>query len=196
MVNSRTLSRGDSSSGQDGDGGAQQAASDFLESEYETAIDLLKYYDDRHYDLLKFASALAAGVPTLIFGFYGLSNQAAAAVWDFATFIVAVTAIGLVCVLAAMVRNRVYFVFPARQANVLRSRLFSDAVSALKPRTPAVQNQLYTTGDIPMFDWNSTQGIQIVFVALQCALFAGASVYSFRRSTIDVKALWVETVVT
>ena len=166
-----------------GGNGDEKGGSDFLGTEYATAIDLVKYYDERHGDLLKFACGLSAGVPTIIFGFYGLSDQAAEAVWKFTVFIAAITAIGLACILAAMVRNRLYFVFPARQANVLRNRLFDDAIEPL-PADKKPTNQMYTTGAVPMLDWKSTQGIQLILVALQCALFVAATDYAYGRSGI------------
>ncbi len=163
---------------------------EFLKSEYGTSIDLIKYYDGRHVDLLKFASGLSAGVSTVVFGFYGLSETAAKYVWDFATFIAATTALALVAVFAAMVRNRVYFVFPARQANMIRSVLFPEG----KPdgggeKQARAANQMYSTREVPMFDFLSTQSLQLLFVALQAAFFGGVAVYAYRRSGITLDSI-------
>ena len=159
---------------------------DFLAAEYATSIDLIKYYDDRQVDLLKFASGISAGVPTVVFAFYGLSDVVATYVWDFAVFIAAITAISLSAIFAAMVRNRIYFVFPARQANVIRKRLFkeSDAIGA-----DEFKNQMYSTRNVPMIDLFSTQVLQLLFVALQSALFVAVCNFALHRSSMSLLSI-------
>jgi hypothetical protein len=165
---------------------------DFLKAEYDTSIDLVKYYDDRHIDLLKFASTISAGVPTVVFGFYALSATVATYIWHFTVFIAGVSALAIASILASMLRNRVYFVFPARQANVIRRALLREQLGD----GPGIfKNQMYTTARVPMIDWLSTQSLQLLFVALQSALFAAVCTYSWRRAGIKLTSvsddLWV-----
>jgi len=162
-------------------GDPPDAGKDFLKTEYTQCIDLVKYYDGRHIDLLKFASGLSAAVPTVVFSFFKLSDAAALGIWNFVTFIALVTAISLLAIFASMVQNRVYFIPPARQANGIRVKLF--------PSGNDVKNLMYTSTSVPVLDIFSTQTTQMIFVAFQTAVFFGLADYSNRHSVVPSPSL-------
>lgn len=143
----------------------------FLVLEYPQTIELLKHYDNRHTDLVKFAAGLSAAVPSVVFAFHELSPAPMGSVWVFAGFLGSVTGLSLLALLAALVQNRLYFVFPARQANAIRSALFVGLA------TPT--NHMYKSTAFSAFKSSSSQIIQLLFVALQAGLFFGIATYAF-----------------
>ena len=56
---------------------------EFLKVEYEQCLDLIKYYDERHLSLLKFAAGIATGVVSIIFGFQELGEGTSQIDWRF-----------------------------------------------------------------------------------------------------------------
>jgi hypothetical protein len=142
---------------------------DFLKTEYSQCVDLVKFYDERQIELLKFASGLAAAVPTLILTLRAIAGIKPETVWNFTALIAIVTAVSLLTIFAALVQNRLYFVFAARQANAIRRNLLR--------KTNLKDNHMYPSYDPPAFQWRSSQTMQYLFVALQAGSFFGVAYY-------------------
>ena len=151
---------------------------EFLKLEYEQCMQLVKYYDERHHSLMKFAVGLSTGVPTLLLGIYGLGSNIAMVFWDVAAFICLVTMIGLLSILAAITQTRLYFVYPARQLNAIRRESLRTVANDF------TDNQMYLDTTFNAFKWKSSQTIQQAIVALQVGLFAGLAMFAWNASSV------------
>ena len=83
-----------------------------------------------------------------------------------------ITALGLSALFVAMIQNRLYFIYPARQVNSIRKSQF------LGKNPPIFQNQMYTDVDINAFKWMSSQTLMNVFVSFQISFFLGMAHFS------------------
>ena len=149
---------------------------DFLKTEYEGCLDLLKHYDERHLSLVKFATGVSNGAVTLIFGFYALSSDAHSHFWYFAAALSGTAATGLLTVFAAMVQNRLYFIYPARQVNAIRRAMLGNLVTEFS------DNQMYLTTDVRPFKFLSMHTLMNFLVALQVGVFLA---FSWFAMTVD-----------
>ena len=118
---------------------------EFLKLEYEKCLELLKHYDERQLSLLKFTTGVSSSVISLVFGFHAISPAAQPYFWHFAAVLTGVTSLGLLAVFIAMVQNRLYFVYPARQVNAIRGAMLPKIQSEFS------NNQMYVTPNVPAF---------------------------------------------
>jgi hypothetical protein len=144
----------------------------FEEIEYKQCLASLKYYDDRYLSILKFATGISSAVPPVIFALYNLDIETDLEYWNFVTFLSLITALGLSALFVAMIQNRLYFIYPARQVNSIRKSQF------LGKNPPIFQNQMYTDVDINAFKWMSSQTLMHVFVSFQISFFLGMAHFS------------------
>jgi hypothetical protein len=144
----------------------------FEEIEYKQCLASLKYYDDRYLSILKFATGISSAVPPVIFALYNLDIETDLEYWNFVTFLSLITALGLSALFVAMIQNRLYFIYPARQVNSIRKSQF------LGKNPPIFQNQMYTDVDINAFKWMSSQTLMNVFVSFQISFFLGMAHFS------------------
>jgi hypothetical protein len=144
----------------------------FEEIEYKQCLASLKYYDDRYLSILKFATGISSAVPPIIFALYNLDIETDLEYWNFVTFLSLITALGLLALFVAMIQNRLYFIYPARQVNSIRKSQF------LGKNPPVFQNQMYTDIDINAFKWMSSQTLMNVFVSFQISFFLGMAHFS------------------
>ena len=144
----------------------------FDEIEYKQCLASLKYYDDRHLSLLKFATGISSAVPPVVFALYNLDVETDLEYWNFVTFLSLITALGLSALFVAMIQNRLYSIYPARQVNSIRKSQF------LGKNPPLFQNQMYTDVDINAFKWLSSQTLIDVFVSIQISFFFGMAHFS------------------
>ncbi|MCB1889491.1 MAG: hypothetical protein KDH20_17920 [Rhodocyclaceae bacterium] len=145
---------------------------EFLKVEYEQCLGLIKFYDERHQSLAKFAAGLSAAVPAFVitilrFGPQDIQSNVAL----YAGFLCAMTTLGLLIVFISMVQNRLYFVYPARQVNSIRALM----AKALEPE--GFDNRMYTASDFSAWKWMSSQTLLLFFVAAQAGVFFGLSVF-------------------
>ena len=138
---------------------------DFLRIEYEGCLDLLKHYDDRHLSLVKFAMGVSTSIVSLMFGFYTISTGTQPYFWHFAAVLSGVGTLGLLTVFAAMIRNRLYFVYPARQVNAIRRAMLAQV------STEFADNQMYLTTDVRAFKFLSLHTLMNLLVAMQIGGF-------------------------
>ena len=153
---------------------------EFLKTEYEGCLDLLKHYDERHLSLVKFATAVSNGAVTLIFGFYALSSDTHSHFWYFAAALSGTAAIGLLTIFAAMVQNRLYFIYPARQVNAIRRAMLGSLVTEFS------DNQMYLTTDVRPFKFLSMHTLMNFLVALQVGVFLAFSWFAMTVNFADV----------
>jgi hypothetical protein len=135
----------------------------FEEIEYKQCLASLKYYDDRHLSLLKFATGISSAVPPVIFALYNLDIETDLEYWNFVTFLSLITALGLSALFVAMIQNRLYFIYPARQVNSIRKSQF------LGKNPPIFLNA---------FKWMSSQTLMNLFVSFQISFFLGMAHFS------------------
>lgn len=153
---------------------------EFLKAEYEACLDLLKHYDQRHLSLVKFTTGTSSTVVSLVCGFYTLSSNAHPHFWHFAGVLAGITGIGLLTVFAAMVQNRLYFIYPARQMNAIRKTMLTQVVAEFS------ENQMYLATDMRPFKLLSIHTLMNFLVALQVAAFLA---FSWFCMTVDLANL-------
>lgn len=153
----------------------------FEKVEYEQCLSLLKYYDDRHLSLVKFAAGISSAVPSVIIAFYKLGNEVTEIYWYLVAFLSVVTAVSLSAVYLGMVQNRLYFMYPVRQVNAIRRAQFRSE------DTPLFDNQMYTSVDFSAFKWKSSHTLMNAFVSFQMSLFWGLAVFSMVKNELTVQ---------
>ncbi len=142
----------------------------YLLKEYEECFEQLRFYDTRQTDFVKYYYALASAVIAAQFALLKFLTSTTNSFFD------SLIALSFVCFIAgvlfyvAMLRNRVYFVFVARQINALRGYL-------LKADPGFNLNQMYTTTELPTYRAGSLQTVEIFGVTLTSSLFGAALVY-------------------
>jgi hypothetical protein len=137
---------------------------EFLRVEYEQCIALIKYYDAKELSLVKFAAAVSSAVLSVVVGLSGVGGGGQAeATWGLIGLLSGVTALGLLAIFVAMVQYRLYFIYPARQANAIR------ATSA----EGFGRNQMYVSTRVSAFKFRSTHSVMSAFICLEIGAFAG-----------------------
>lgn len=146
---------------------------EFLKTEYEQCLSLIKYYDERHHSLVKFASAMSSAIPSLLLAIYQLSGDAAQYYWQFTLVISLVTTLGLLSIFTVLVQTRLYFIYPVRQVNSIRRH----SLKSLDEQ--GFENQMYLSTSFSAFKWRSSHTLLNVFVAAQTGILGGLSTYSY-----------------
>ena len=144
----------------------------FEEIEYKQCLATLRYYDDRHLSLLKFATGISSAAPPVIYALYNLDIETDIDYWNFMTFLSLITAISLSALFLAMIQNRLYFIYPARQVNAIRKSQF------LGKNPPTFKNQMYTDINLNAFRWMSSQTLMNLFISFQISFFLGMAYFS------------------
>ena len=144
---------------------------EFLKTEYEQCLSLIKYYDEKHQSLVKFCAGLSSSVPTLLLAVFQLGGGVAAHFWQFTSLIAGVTALGLLAIFTVLIQTRLYFIYPARQVNAIRR-------VSLESQSVFSNNQMYLDTTFSAFKWASSHTLLNAFVALQIGAFSSLSVYS------------------
>jgi hypothetical protein len=139
---------------------------DFLKVEYEQCIGLIKYYDERQVSLLKYSAGLSSVVASIVLGLGEGGIGLPVASWR-TTLLASVASLSLAMLFLAMVQNRLYFLFPARQANALRRTFLMKAST----RFPSSSNRMYLDSDFDAFQPRSAQALMGVLVAGQVGVF-------------------------
>lgn len=145
---------------------------EFLKMEYESCLDLLKYYDERHQSFVKLSAGLSSGIPSLLLAIFQLGDGAGQYFWQFTSLISAVTTIGLLSIFTVLIQLRLYFIYPARQVNALRNHFLEHNAGNFN------NNQMYLDTKFNAFKWTSAHTLLNGFVALQISAFAGLSTFA------------------
>ena len=88
---------------------------DFEKVEYEQCLSLLKYYDDKHLSIVKFATGISSAVPSIFLAFYKLGGTPSPEYWNFVAFLSFITSLSLLVLYIVLIQNRLYFIYPVRQ---------------------------------------------------------------------------------
>jgi len=163
---------------------------EFLKVEYEECLSLLKYYDERHLSLVKFASGLSSGIPALVLAVYQLKDQAGGNFWPLSGLIFIATAVSLLTLFTAIIQTRLYFIYPARQVNAIRRHCLAN------PELTFSANQMYLDTTFNAFKWSSTQSLLQAFVALQTGAFASLASFSFSVGAFPLPTVFRASAVT
>ena len=155
---------------------------EFIKTEYEQCLSLVKYYDERHQSLVKFCAGLSSAVPSLLLAIFQLGDDVAIHFWKFTAVISIGTALGLLAMFTVLIQTRLYFIYPARQVNAIRKE-------ALIIQSGFTNNQMYLDTNFNAFKWTSTQTLLNGFVALQVGLFVGLFIFSSYFNTVDIGCL-------
>lgn len=147
--------------------------SNFLENEYKECYSLLKHYDERHQSLVKFISGISGAIPSLLLSLYSLKNMDSIVFWKFTFIIFLVTTISLLALLMIMVQNRLYFIYPARQVNAIRTYHLA------KEDNDFNNNQMYLSTTFNAFKFFSVHTLLNLFTSIQVGIFFGGSFFSY-----------------
>lgn len=156
---------------------------EFIKTEYEQCLSLVRYYDERHHALVKYASAMSSAIPSLLLAIFKLGGNAESHFWQFTLVISIVTTLGLLSIFTVLIQTRLYFIYPVRQVNSIRSY-------NLKGLTDSnFENQMYLSTSFNAFKWRSTHTLLNIFVAAQVGIFAGLSMFSYLKSSGELESI-------
>lgn len=94
-------------------------ANEYLLKEYEQCYIQLRYYDDRHSSILKYLFSLTGAVATAQFAIYKFVQAPTQGFFACQAFLSLIVFIATLLLYLAMLQNRLYFVYIARQLNAL-----------------------------------------------------------------------------
>jgi hypothetical protein len=146
-------------------------ANEYLLKEYELCFEQLRFYDTRQESLLKYLCSLSAAVATAQFAVFQLLHGPTAGFLACEALLSGLVFIATLLLYLAMLQNRLYFVFVARQLNAIRGYLMKVAAEGFE------KNQMYTSTNFPALKPMSVHTLQLIGAALISSLFAGASAY-------------------
>lgn len=147
-------------------------SSDYLIKEYELCFEQLRYYDTRHGSILRYLFTLTSSVATAQFAVYKFLNGPTQGFFACQAFLSTIVFIATLILYLAMIQNRVYFVYIARQINAIRGHFMRDEPSGF------TNNQLYTSTNFSALKPSSVHTFQLLGAALISSLFGGLSAYS------------------
>lgn len=161
---------------------------EYLLKEYELCFDQLRFYDTRHESLLKYLFSLTSAVATAQFGIYQLLHSSTAEFFRCGAILSGLVFVATALLLLAMLQNRLYFIFVARQINAIREYLMEVAAEGFK------NNQMYTSAEFPALNLLSLHTLQIFGTTLVSSAFAGTSAFmvgpAFGGSPRSAVGLW------
>jgi len=146
---------------------------EFLKTEYEQCLSLIKYYDERHHALVKYASGLSGAIPSLLLAIYQLGENTSQYFWQFTLIISLLTTLGLLSIFTVLIQTRLYFIYPVRQVNSIRR------FSLKELNDSDFTNQMYLNTSFNAFKWSSSHTLLNLFIAMQVGVFTGLGVYSY-----------------
>jgi hypothetical protein len=118
-------------------------AHEYLLKEYELCFEQLRFYDSRQESLLKYMFSLTSAVATAQFAIYQLLQGPTVGFFKCQALLSGLVFIATLLLFSAMLQNRLYFVYIARQLNAIRGYLMGAEAPEFK------NNQLYTSTNFP-----------------------------------------------
>jgi hypothetical protein len=100
-------------------------ASEYLLKEYELCFEQLRYYDDRHSSILTFLFSLTSAVAAAQFAVYKFAEGPTQGFFACQVFLSLLVFIATLLLYLAMLQNRLYFVYIARQINAIRGYMMA-----------------------------------------------------------------------
>lgn len=147
----------------------------FLHQEYEESYKQLRFYDEKHSNLVKFVFTFSTTVGTILVALFQLLQNNLKVFWLAQLLICTVVFVAISIIFLGMVKNRLYFVITAKQLNAIR-KYFLDNVC-----TGFVNNQMYLETNIPAFKLLSSQTLEILGVSFTSSLYVGTAVFSLLK---------------
>ncbi len=147
-------------------------AHEYLLKEYDLCFEQLRFYDERHESLLKYMLSLASAAATAQFGIYKLFQSTTVAFFWCLVLLSGLVFVSTLLLGMAMLQNRLYFVFVARQINAIRGYLMRVAAGGFR------NNQMYTSTDFPALKPFSVHTFQLLGAAVISSLFAAITTYA------------------
>lgn len=151
-------------------------AHEYLLKEYELCFEQLRFYDTRHEDLTKFLFTLTSAVAAGEFAVLEFLKSTTPTFYISLAVLSLIVFVATILLYVAMLQNRLYFVFVARQINAIRAYLMTAEAPAF------TANQLYTRTDFPAFRLRSLHAAHLVGAALVSSVFAGSTGYGLASS--------------
>lgn len=147
-------------------------AHEYLLKEYELCFEQLRFYDERHSNILKYLFSLTSAVATAQFAVYKFLQGPTAGFFACQAFLSVTVFVATLLLYLSMLQNRLYFVYIARQLNAIRGFLMETAADSFK------DNQLYTATNFPALKPSSVHTFQLLGAALISSMFAGLSSFA------------------
>jgi hypothetical protein len=147
-------------------------ANEYLLKEYELCFEQLRFYDERHESILKYMFSLTSAVATAQFAVYQFLHGATVGFFGFEALLSGLVFIATLLMFMALLQNRLYFVYVARQLNAIRGYLMEVEADGFK------NNQMYTSFDFPALKPLSVHTFTLIGAAMISSLFAGSSAYA------------------
>lgn len=152
---------------------------DYLLKEYELCFEQLRFYDQRNESILKYISSLASAAATAQFAIYQYLHSATVGFFRCQAFLSGLVFLATLLLGMAMLQNRLYFVFVARQLNAIRGYLMRVEAGGFK------NNQLYTSTNFSALKPFSVHTFQLLGAVLISSTFAGITAYAIRPALGD-----------
>lgn len=147
-------------------------AHEYLMKEYELCFEQLRFYDERYESILKYTFSLTSAVATAQFAIYKLMNGPTAGFFRCLVFLSGIVFVATLLLFMAMLQNRLYFVYVARQLNAIRAYLMRVDAGGFR------NNQMYVSTNFPALKPFSVHSFQLLGTALISSAFAGLCAYA------------------
>ena len=158
----------------------------FLEKEYSTCMEQLRFYDTRHNELLKYLVSLTSAVATASFALFQYLTAKSAYYFALQAILSGVVFIGGLLLFFAMTENRLYFIRVARQINSIRNYCLKTIAKKFEK-----ENQLWRNKAMPAFRFGSIHTYQLIGAAMINAIFLCICIYSIFKSLCREVAVWL-----
>lgn len=142
----------------------------FLIKEYELCYEQLRYYDTRHFSILKYMVTLACSMATAMFAIFKVIGDLNTTFYIVLSLLSFIVFLGSALLYLLLLQNRIYFVLVARQINSLRN-LFCKSY-------PDFNNQLWVSATVSPFKLFSAHTFQMLCAILVSSLFAASGIHS------------------
>lgn len=149
---------------------------EYLLKEYEIGFDQLRFYDERENNILKYLVSLTTAVATAQFAIFKYLQGVNESFFLCQLFLSVIVFIATLLFYLAMLQNRLYFVYTARQLNAIRGFLMKKEAPRFK------DNQLYTAANFSALNPFSVHTFQLLCAVILSALFAGLSAFAFSNA--------------
>ncbi len=165
-------------------------ANEYLMKEYELCFEQLRFYDTRHDSILKYLLSLTSAVATAQFAIYKLLHGLTVNFFLCQAFLSFIVFIATILLYIALLQNRLYFVYVARQLNAIRGFLMQTEASNFN------NNQLYTATDVSAIKPASVHSLQLLGATLLSSLFAGVTYFAMYAALWEEKKYCIAVIVT
>jgi len=160
---------------------------EYLGKEYELCFEQLRYYDTRHSSILTYLFSLTSAVATAQFAVFKFFEGATGEFFVCLVFLSVLVFVATLLLYLAMLQNRLYFVYMARQLNALRGYLMETEAAGFK------MNQLYTRTNFPALKPSSVHTFQLLGAALISSMFASEAAFAVAKSVASDSPALVAT---